>query len=394
MRTATLKPGTAKPLWLGHPWVYADSIASLEDGEGDLVRVVDSTGKALGRGWLSPASAIRIRLLDRDADGPPEEALLSSRVRAAVALRERCVLRAGATDACRLVHAEADGIPGLVVDRFASVLVAQFSTRPVLERRALLTRLLLEASGATSLVSRPGGKEEEEAIAGAEVPWNAGAPAPDSVDVIEDGVRFVVDLRRGQKTGHYVDQRENRRLVGGVAAGLSFLDLYSGTGGFAIHALGAGAASATAVDSSGPALGGARANAAANGVHDRLTLVEADVLEHLDGLARAKASFDVVVADPPRFAATRKGLDRALVAYRQLNAKALARVRGGGFLATFSCSGAVDPAMFADMARAAAREAGRQARVLRVLSAGPDHPVSLSASEGRYLTGLLLQVLP
>jgi len=394
VRTATLKPGFAKPLWKGHPWVYADSVATLEEGTDDLVRVVDATGKAIGRGWLSPASAIRIRLLDRDEEGPPEADLLASRLEAAVALRDRLVLRGGRTDACRLVHAEADGIPGLVVDRFGPVLVAQFATRPVHARRDDLARRLLALSGATSLLARPGGKEEEEGIPLADVPFAAGTLAPETVEVREDGVRFLVDLRRGQKTGHYADQRENRRLVGELAAGLDVLDLHAGTGGFSIHALVAGARAATAVDSSGPALACARGNAERNEVGGRLEVVEADALDRLDAWARAKTSFDVIVADPPRFATTRKGLDRALLAYRRLNAKALARVRPGGFFATFSCSGAVDPETFGEMVRAAARDAGRDARLLRVLSAGPDHPVALFAPEGRYLTGLLLQVLP
>jgi 23S rRNA (cytosine1962-C5)-methyltransferase len=241
-------------------------------------------------------------------------------------------------------------------------------------------------------VSRAGGREEEEGIGTEEVPFTAGEPAPERVRVREEGLVLHVDLLRGQKTGHYADQRENRRLVGEVARGGRVLDLYAGTGGFSLQALAHGAAGALAVDSSAPALEAAGENARENGLAQGLETAHGDALEHARGLARAGTAFDVVVADPPRFAATRAGLERALHAYRTLNAVAMARVVPGGFLATFSCSGHVTPETFEDVVRAASRECRRPAVVLRTLSAGPDHPVSLVAPEGRYLTGLLLRV--
>ena len=302
MRTVTLKAGSSKPLWMGHPWVFADRIERVDEGEDDWVRVADSRGKVVGRGWWSPRSTIRVRIVDRGEEGPPEADVLATRIAAAVALRRRLFLDPTRTDAYRLVHAEGDGLPGLVVDRFGPVLVAQFATRPLLARRAAIAPLLLAASGARSLVARPGGKEEEEGIAGDEVAFAAGEPAPERVEIVEEGLRLSVDLRRGQKTGHYVDQRENRRLVASAAAGARVLDLYAGTGGFGLRALLAGAAHATAVDSSGPALEGARENAARNGVLARYETVEIDAMEHLATLARAKTEYDVVVVDPPRFA--------------------------------------------------------------------------------------------
>ncbi len=394
MRTVTLKAGSSKPLWMGHPWVYADSVERIDEGTDDWVRVADSRGKVVGRGWLSPQSTIRVRILDRGEEGLPEADLLATRVQAAVALRRRLFLDPTMTDAYRLVHAEGDGLPGLVVDRFGPVLVAQFSTRPLVARRAVLAGMLLAASGARSLLSRPGGKEEEEGIAGDEVSCVVGDPAPDRVEIVEEGLRLAVDLRRGQKTGHYVDQRENRRLVASAAAGARVLDLYAGTGGFGLRALLAGAAHAVAVDSSGPALETARENAVRNAVAPRYETVEADAMEHLATLARAKTEYDVVVVDPPRFAATRAGLPRAIDAYRRLNVRAMTRVAPGGLLATFSCSGLVEPEPFAEMVRAAGRECRRTLSVLRTFTAGPDHPVDLSAPEGRYLTGLLLSVRP
>jgi 23S rRNA (cytosine1962-C5)-methyltransferase len=394
MRRVTLRKGTAKPIWHGHPWVFADSIGSVEPGDDDLVLVVDADGRPIGRGWWSEESTIRVRMLARGEEGESEEDLLAARVEAACALRRRLFPDPGSTDAYRLVHGEGDGIPGLVVDRFGPVLVAQFSTRPTMKRRDLLARLLLASSGARSLLARRGGREEEEGIDAEAVAFAAGEPAPERVLVREEGIAFRVDLLRGQKTGHYADQRENRGLVAEFARGGRVLDLYAGTGGFSVRALAAGAEAALAVDSSGTALSVARENAELNHVAERLVTEEADVEERMAALARERAAFDVVVCDPPRFAATRKGLPRALSAYRRVNARALARTAPGGIFATFSCSGLVSPEDFAEAVRAAALECGRAASVLHVLSAGPDHPVDLRAPEGRYLTGLLLRVAP
>ena len=392
MRRVTLLPGHSKPLWHGHPWVFADSIAMTEVGEGDLVLVTDADGSPIGRGWLSPSSQIRVRVVVRGEAGPGPDEVVPARIEAAAALRRRLFPDPAATDAYRVVHGEGDGIPGLVVDRYGETLVAQFATKPVHARRARIAGLLLAATGARSLVARAAGKEEEEGIAQDDVPFAAGDPSPDTVLVHEEGLLLRVDLRRGQKTGHYADQRENRRVVAHLCGGARVLDLYAGTGGFALRALLAGAKSALAVDASEPAVATARENAAANGVSVRLETVVADAEERLQALAREKATFDVVVADPPRFAATRKGVPKALAAYRRLNARAMARVAPGGFLATFSCSGLVDAAGFEEAIRGAARECRREASIVRTLSAGPDHPADLAAPEGRYLTGLLLRV--
>jgi 23S rRNA (cytosine1962-C5)-methyltransferase len=392
MRRVTLAPARAKPLWWGHPWVRDDAIADAGEGDDDWVEVVDAAGGAVGRGWWSPRSRIRVRLVDRAREPRDEQEVIAERIDAAVSLRRSLFPDASRTDAYRLVHAEGDGLPGLVVDRYGPVLVAQFATRPLVRRREALARRLLEATGATSLLARAGGREDEEGIPPSEVAFAAGEPVPETVEVREEGVRLRLDLARGQKTGHYVDQRENRGFVAERAAGKTVLDLYAGTGGFSLRALLAGAASARAVDSSGPALETARANAALNGVDGRLETVEEDAEAHLSALARARSAFDVVVVDPPRFAATRAGLGKALAAYRRVNARGLARVAPGGTFATFSCSGLVTPEDFAEVVRSAARECRRTASVLRTLSAGPDHPVDLAAPEGRYLTGLLLAV--
>lgn len=398
MRTVTLKPGRSKPLWHGHPWVFADAVASAGKGDADWVRVCDPGGKCVGRGWLSPSSAIRVRLVDFGPDGPPEDEVVARRLEAAVALRRRLFPEGGDTDAYRLIHSEGDGLPGLVVDRFGSVLVAQFATKPLVARREALARRLLATTGMRSLVARPGGKEDEEGIdrdVGAEggaAAFVAGAEPPHPVVAREGALLFEIDVRSGQKTGHYADQRENRRLVAELAAGARVLDLYAGTGGFSVAALKTGARSVEAVDSSGSALLAATRNAARNGVSAGLSVVEADAGERLDAHARGRVAFDLVVCDPPRFAPSRQAVGKALNAYRAVFGKALARVAPGGAAALFSCSGAVDLGTFVEVARAALRDLSRRATVLRTLSAGPDHPVAIAAPEGRYLKGLLLRV--
>src|SRR5262245_13506854 len=220
VKTVVVRRGHSKPLWHGHPWVFADAVERIgietaADEAADWVRVVDHEGKAIGHGWLSSASLLRVRIVTRAEKGESaaatEDDVVARRVEDAVAMRRRLFPEPTRTNAFRLVHAEGDGLPGLVVDRFGPVLVAQFSTRPLVRRRERLAALLLAATaddGVTSLVARPGGKEDEEGIAESEVAFAAGEACPSSIVVVEDGVRVEVDLARGQKTGHYADQRE------------------------------------------------------------------------------------------------------------------------------------------------------------------------------------------
>lgn len=400
MRTLTLRRGHAKPLWFGHPWVHADSVAGTVEGADDparplpddLVRVEDEERRPVGWGLESPGSLLRVRLLTRAPEPPDLEALLAARLESAVALRRRLLPDPEVTDAYRLVHSEGDGLPGLVVDRFGPLLVAQFATAPMARRRAWLAERLLALTGAQSLLAKPGGHEAEEGIDPASVPFQAGAPVPAEVWVREDGLRLKVEPQEGQKTGHFADQRENRRLVGGLAQGSSVLDLFSGTGGFALQALRAGARDALAVDASARALAAAEANAEANGVRERLTTLRGDAKQVLADLRAAGRTFDLVVLDPPSLFPRRGPAGLALKGYRELAVRAFTRVAPGGLLATFTCSARLPAAEFLDLTRSAARECRAEARVLRELSAGPDHPWALTAPEGRYLSGLLLRV--
>lgn len=392
MREIVIEGGAAKPLWAGHPWVHAAHARERGMGEGDVARVIDAAGRTIGWGLVSDRSALRVRLLDHGEPPDDVEAEIDARIARACALRRRLFARPERTDAYRLVHAEGDGLPGLVVDRFAGVLVALFATGPMHARRERLAACLLRETGAASLVTRRAGFEAEEGIDEGDVDFTAGEEAPERVRAVEEGMVVEVEPARGQKTGHYADQRENRVRVAEVAAGAQVLDLFAGTGGFSVQALRHGAASCLAVETSARAAEAARRCAAGNGVEERLEVREEDVRHVLRAMKEAARAFDVVVCDPPNFYPRRGGDGHAIKAYRDLNVQALTRVRPGGFLATFACSARMRPEEWLDLVRSAARECRRHLRVLRELSAGPDHPVPAAAPESRYLSGLLAVV--
>jgi 23S rRNA (cytosine1962-C5)-methyltransferase len=396
VRTVVVRRGRTKPLWMGHPWVHADSVLEVRgepgDADPDWVRVSDDADKTIGFGLLSETSLLRVRILARSGEPPDVDALLAARIGQAVRLRRRLLPDAAVTDCCRLVHSEGDGLPGLVVDRFGAWLVAQFATAPMLRRRERLAARLLAESGCRGLLARAGGHEPEEGIDPAAVAFEAGEPLPERIEVREAGLALEVLPREGQKTGHYADQRENRVLVGALCAGADVLDLFAGSGGFSLHALRGGAASALAVDGSARALALAEEQARRNGLAAGLATQKAEVRTALADLKRAGRRFDVVVLDPPSLFPRRGPAGAAIKGYRELNVQALLRTKPGGVLATFTCSGRLPRDEFLEVLRAAAREGGVEVRVLRELGAGPDHPWSPSAPEGRYLTGFVVQV--
>ena len=402
MRCFVVKGGHAQPLWAGHPWVYAEGVEERapEEGEGteddaaDVVLVRDENGRTIGRGLLSEHSAIRVRLLDRPPLAGSVSTLLEGRIRGACRLRQRLFPDPACTNAYRLVHAEGDGLPGLVVDRYADVLVAQFATAPLHRRREALAATLLAESGASALVARPAGYEEEEGIAVDDVPFHRGAPLPPQLEVKEEGMTFEVEPLLGQKTGHYADQRENRVHVASLARDADVLDLYAGTAGFSVQSMRHGAKSALAVESSPRAAAAAVRIAELNGIDTGLDVREADVRHVLKELKHADRTFDVVVLDPPNFFPRKGTSGYAIKAHRELNVQALTRAAPGGMLATFTCSARFDAATWRELVLSSARECRRSLRVVRELTAGPDHPVSGAAPDGRYLTGLLVIVDP
>jgi len=388
-----LKPKRARPLFAGHPWAFAQSIARVEGSPepGDEVAVVSHEGAFVARGLYNPSSAIRARLYRWD-DAPLDDAFWRSRLEAAVALR-RDVLKLDADDAaCRLVFSEGDGLSGLTVDRYGRRLVVLFSSLALHRRRDAILDALRELTGAEGLIARPDrAVAREEGLDVGDVKLVGDLPDGPAT-VVENGLTYQVDLLHGQKTGFYCDQRENRRAVAAYAGGRRVLDLFCFTGGFALNAAAlGGAASVLAVDSSAPALATAAENARLNGASN-VAFEQGDALKVLDRLQQAGERFDLVVCDPPKYAAHARDLPAALAAYVRLNRAAVGVLAPGGILATCSCSGLVDRATFRDVLARVGEQARRPVQILEQRGQGPDHPVSAACPDTDYLKCVVARV--
>ncbi|MGQ9491123.1 MAG: class I SAM-dependent rRNA methyltransferase [Anaerolineae bacterium] len=393
--TVYLHPGKEKPVLGQHPWIFSGAVARVEGAAtgGDLVEVADARGRWLARGYYNPHSQIVVRLLTWDAAEAVDESFWRRRLAAAAALRETLAL-APVTNAYRLVHAESDRLPGLVVDRYGDWLVVQFLTLGVESRRELLLHLLAELFAPAGIVERSdvAVRRQEGLPLRSGLVWGAAPPA--ELVVEEHGLRFMVDLLGGQKTGFYVDQRENRRLVAGYAAGRRVLNAFSFTGAFGVYALAAGAQHVTNVDSSFEALACAEATLRLNGFDpDRQAdAICGDVFQVLRAMRDEGRQFDLVILDPPKFARSKAELAGATRGYKDINLLGLKLLAPGGLLATFSCSGLVTPDLFQKIVYGAGVDAGRDMQIIAKLGQGPDHPILLSFPEGEYLKGLLCRV--
>jgi 23S rRNA (cytosine1962-C5)-methyltransferase len=376
----------------GHPWVFANEIvdppvAALPPGE--AVEVVDPSGRVLGRGYCNPHSLITIRLMTRgeaDLDAPK---LYAERLAAARALRERVL---PGRRSYRLCAGEADGLPGLLLDKYEDVLVAQITTLGMDRRKPLLETAIREALAPRGVVLRTdvGARALEGLEVGESAVWFGDVPGRVTFD--ENGVRFAADPLAGQKTGFFFDQAENRRFGAARCAGQRVLDVYAHTGAWALHALVAGATDAVAIDASAGACDLIRANADLNGVSDRLRVVCEDARVAMDQLLHAGERFDVVCIDPPAFAKSRKKAGIALGAYKQVNAQAARLVKPGGLLFSSSCSHHVLPERFEDAVVSGIRSAGRSGLLLRRGGQAPDHPILPGVPETEYLKHLVFAV--
>ena len=387
-----LKAGREKSLRRRHPWIFSGAIERVtgNPGLGDTVEVKDSSGKLLARAAYSPKSQIRARVWTFDPEADVDAAFFRQRVMRALALRE-ALPAARHSNALRLVHGESDGLPGLVVDRYADVLVAQFLAAGVERWREPILDALVELSGCTAVYERSDAETRKLEGLEARVGFARGDRAAKRCAIIEYGLNFRVDVEQGQKTGFFLDQRENRQRVRELAAGRGVLDGFSYTGGFSIAALAGGAKRVTAVESSKDAIQIARENLAANPLDGaKVEFVQADVFAELRRLRDQGASFDLVVLDPPKFAPTAAQAKNAARAYKDINLLAFKLLRPGGLLATFSCSGGVDAALFQSIIAGAALDAGAEAKIIEHFGAAADHPVALEFPEGEYLKGLLL----
>ncbi len=387
-----LKPERDKSLRHRHPWIFSGAIARM-DGDpasGDTVLVRADDGTFLCRGAYSPASQIRARAWTFHATESVDGAFFERRVRLAVDAR-RPLLDAQHT-ACRLIHGESDGLPGVIADRYGDVVVLQLSAAGAERWREVIVAALLEAAGVSCVYERS--DADVRTLEG--LPARTGAikgTPPAEVVMLEDGIRYRVDIATGQKTGFFLDQRDNRAAIRACAHGRSVLNVFCYTGGFSLAALAGGATAVLSVDSSPDALALAAENVARNPAlaQDRTEWRAADAFEELRRLRDRAATFDLIVLDPPKFAPTAHHAERAARAYKDINLWALKLLRPGGQLATFSCSGGIDADLFRKIVAGAAIDAKVEAVVERRFGASVDHPVGLAFPEGEYLKGLLIR---
>jgi 23S rRNA (cytosine1962-C5)-methyltransferase len=382
-----LKPGREKSLKRHHPWIFSGAIAKVE-GQlklGDSVALQSADGVFLGVAAYSPDSQIRARVWDwtpRDIDA----AFFAERIRHAAALRQ-----AAADEGVRLIHGESDGLPGVVADRYADSVVLQLLSAGAERWRGAIADALAALPGIARVIERSDADVRELEGLPSQSGLLRGEAAAGPLTVREHGLEFAVDAEQGHKTGFYLDQRDNRGLLRGLAKGKAVLDCFCYSGGFALNALAGGATSVTAIDSSGPALAAAQANAARNRLSGAEWL-EADVFQSLRKFRDAGRKFDLIVLDPPKFAPTAAHAEKAARAYKDINLLAFKLLNTGGRLMTYSCSGGVSPDLFQKIIAGAALDAGVDARIEHWLHASADHPVVMNFPEGEYLKGLVLQV--
>jgi 23S rRNA (cytosine1962-C5)-methyltransferase len=385
-----LKKGREKSLRRRHPWIFSGAVEKASGKAGDTLEVRDSAGKALAIAAYSPKSQIRARVWSFDASEAVDAGFFRKRIAKALALRE-ALPAAKHTNALRLINAESDGLPGLVVDRYADVLVAQFLAAGVERWRDTVLDLLGEISGCEAIFERSDAEVRKLEGLEARVGFARGNRNASRCPIIEHGLNFRVDVEQGQKTGFFLDQRENRQRVRSLAAGRQVLDGFSYTGGFAIAALAGGASRVCAIESSKDAIQVAKENLAANPLDAaKIEFVQGDVFAKLRTLRDRNAKFDLVVLDPPKFAPGAAQVKNAARAYKDINLWALKLLSPGGLLATFSCSGGVSAELFQSIVAGAAVDAGADAKIIERFGAAADHPVALEFPEGEYLKGLLV----
>ena len=389
-----------RSLRAGHPWVYAEELLSAPASpeNGSLVDVLSEKGAYLGTGLWSEKSKIRVRVLSSNPNETFGEAFFARRVAYAVRYREDVM--GEDFSACRLIFGEADGLPGVTVDRYGELLVSQILSYGMELRKDVLYRALVSELAARG-VSVAGIYERSEGalrdLEGLErhKGWYAALPHPESpvTAIRENGILYDVDVENGQKTGFFLDQKYNRLAVARLARGKRVLDCFTHTGSFALNAAKGGAEHVTAVDVSSEAIGAARKNAEKNGLSDRMDFLCADVFDLLPRLVAERADYDFVILDPPAFTKSRRTARDAERGYKEINFRAMKLLPRGGYLATCSCSHFMESERFLPMLRAAARDAGVSLRLIEQRRQSPDHPELLGVPETDYLKFFLLQIV-
>jgi 23S rRNA (cytosine1962-C5)-methyltransferase len=389
MNKLILKPGREKSLERRHPWVFSGAVAKVQGKpeSGDTIGIWSATGKFLAVAAYSPSSQIVARVWDWE-ERAVDSAFFRERIERAVGQRRALMGEAGAM---RLIHAESDGLPGIVADRYGDTAVLQLNSAGAERWRETIADALQATDGIERVRERSDADVRQLEGLRPVTALLRGAAASDRIVIDEEGVRLGIDLEQGHKTGFYLDQRDNRRQLRALAAGRDVLDCFCYSGGFALNALAGGATSVVGVDSSAEALELARANAELNSL-PQPEWMQGDVFELLRKFRDSRRSFDLVVLDPPKFAPTAAHAEKAARAYKDINLLAFKLLRPGGLLMTFSCSGGVSADLFQKIVAGSALDAGTDAQVVARLGASSDHPVALNFPEGDYLKGLICRV--
>lgn len=398
MPALILKPGREKSLLRRHPWIFSGAIHHVDDppAPGETADVLSSRGDFLARAAYSPHSQIRARVWTFD-DEPVNPDFFRRRIQSAIRARDTfSPLPEGegpgvrSADALRLIYAESDGLPGLIVDRYADMLVMQCLTTGAEFWRETFADILLEETGLKNIYERSDADVRELEGLPPRLGPLRGSMIQAPLTILEHGLKFLVDIERGHKTGFYLDQRTNRLRVRELARGREVLDCFCYTGGFTVNTLSEGAKSVLSVDASAEALALAKENVALNSLPaKKANFLEGDVFQVLRKFRDEDRLFDMIVLDPPKFAATAAQAEKASRGYKDINLLAFKLLRPGGILVTFSCSGGVDAALFQKIVAGAALDAGAEVQIIERLSQAPDHPVSLYFPEGAYLKGLV-----
>ena len=388
--TLTVRPGRERSLLRRHPWVFGGSVQRVtgDPQAGDTVRVVAADGRPLGRGAYSPRSQLVVRMWTFDDDVVVDDAFVAARIAASAQRRHDLVAR---TDAARLVFAESDGVPGLIVDCYADWAVVELTAVGSDRWRDTIAEAVAALPGVRGVYERSDVTMREREGLTARTGLLRGDEPPERIEIHEAGRRHLVEVRAGHKTGFDLDQRDTRSTVAALARDRRVLDVFAYTGGFSVAAHIGGASSVTTVDSSGPALALAAENLRRNGAStDRL--VEADAFAELRRRRALDERFDLIVLDPPKLANNAAQVDKATRAYKDANLQAFGLLSPGGLLVTFSCSGAIDEALFQKVVFGAALDAKRDAWIVDKLTQASDHPIALTFPEAAYLKGLVVRV--
>jgi 23S rRNA (cytosine1962-C5)-methyltransferase len=391
-----LKKGREKSVTNRHPWLYSGAINRIEGdpADGDVVDVWNSRARFVARGIYNAKSQIQVRLLTWNPNDPIDEQFWRRRISRAVAGR-LALKQAQDTDSYRLVFSEADGVPGFIADLYGAWLVVQFLSLAAEKNRRVILDILLDLVEPQGIYERSdveSARDKEGLVPVTGPVW--GEVPPDIIEVLENGHTFLVDVKLGHKTGFYLDQRENRQKVAKYCAGKEVLNAFSYTGAFAVYAAYAGATRIINVDTSERALQIAEQNMRRNGFGDREgdVYAEADVFDILRAYNEANWKFDVIILDPPKFAHSKRQVDKASHGYKDINLLAMKLLKRGGILITFSCSGAVSRDLFQKIIFGAAIDAGRTTQIIEHLSQASDHPILVTCPETEYLKGFICRV--